>query len=350
MNATRPSSRQLVGLLLLVAGILVYTSAFGVETESYEPPSTSAFELIFKQSYPNIRCQDAPSILNGLGITIRYSVMELSTRYEKTWRFSGKGFERRTPTDLFKASPTIADGRQLLALSGLDMMDIMQHEELTAAGERDRLVALLTTFINPKLDKYNRMALEGYDPRMCINASRDHVYQLDIDSGKLNDIRKSAKLFRAGRYEEYRAKLQEYLQDYPSLSYLHVGIGNSYFAEGDLMRAQQWYRQGALANPMNPMLGYSMAFCHLVNGDVPLAIEALTGSVMICRNNLFSWLALDCLLSGEGGRVIDQRFRNRTRAAGAMIWVDKGVQPRLLESWLYYGAAEIAINHQRPNS
>ncbi len=344
--------------LLLATGILLHLCLPGIdfanaqtgsgpETKSYEPVKGSAFELIFNQHYPDIYCKDAPRMLKEMGITCRYSIIEMRTRYNKRWRFAGKGFERRLPKEQLITPPTIADGRELLALSGLNMMDILDYKALIAAGDRDGLFALLARYIDPKMDKYNRMAVDGYDPEMCINATRDHVYSLDIESGTLNDIRKSAKLFHTGRYEEYRVKLQEYLPEYPNLSYLHVGIGNSYFAEGDLVRAQQWYRKGASANPLNPMLGYSMAFCYLANGDGPKAIEALTGSVVTCRNNLLAWVALECLLSDEGGRVIDRRFRDRTYARGTHIWVDKGVQPRLVESWLYYAAADIVINNKR---
>jgi tetratricopeptide (TPR) repeat protein len=228
------------------------------------------------------------------------------------------------------------------------MKEIMGYRALAEAGDREGLIALLTRYIDPRMEKHNRMVVEGYDPRLCINKSGDYVFDLAMEPGDLNDIKDTVKLLHKGRYGKYRAKLKEHLQDYPNLSYLHVGIGNSHFAEGDLAAAQQWYRQGASANPMNPMLGYSMAFCHLAAGDEARAIEALIGSVTVCRNNLLAWLALDCLLSAQGGRVIDQRFRNRTYTGwDGVVMVDEGVPPRMVESWVYFGAAEIAINSRR---
>jgi len=354
------SSLLRFGLLLLATVFFVHTGTTGIkmaraqsksgsEVDSYESSDSSAFEMIFNQHYPDISCKDAPSVLSGQGITCRYSIIELPTRDDGKIQISGGKRTPRSPTRLIRVLPTITDAREILALTGLDMMDIMEYGALSAVGDRDRLIAILTRLIEPKMDKHNKMALEGYDPRLCVNATGDHIYHLDIPSDKMEDIKGSVKLFHAGRYAEYRERLEEHLSEYPNLSYLYVGIGNAYFAEGDLVQAQQQYRKGASANPMNPMLGYSMAFCHLANGDASKAIEALTGSVMTCRNNMLAWLALDCLLSGQGGGVVDRRFRNRTYVAVdlARIWVDKGVPPRLLEPWLYYAAAEIATEHQR---
>ena len=81
--------------------------------------------------------------------------------------------------------------------------------------------------------------LEGYDPILCINDARNHVYRLQIDKAVLKDIESKERLFHDGRYEKYRAELMEFLAEYPKMSDLHVGIGNSFFTEGKLEKAKE---------------------------------------------------------------------------------------------------------------
>jgi tetratricopeptide (TPR) repeat protein len=309
----------------------------------------SPFELIFNQQHAALNAQDAPTILEGMGITCTYSVAELPTRDDGNWKIVGTSVTERSPTEQLRMLPTSENAAELLALTGLDMREILRCRELQAAGDRAGLIALLAKYIEPRMDKYNRKSVEGYDPTLCLNASGDRVYRLDITEGKLDEIRASVKLFHAGRYTEYRARLEKYLKEYPNLSYLHASIGNAYFAEGDLAGAEQWYRQGASANALNPMLGYSMAFCRLAEGDEAGAIEALTGAVIACRNSLLAWLALDCLLPGQGGSTYDHRFRNRTYVGvnSAHITVDKVPSQNVLDPWLYYGMAELVTQHAR---
>jgi len=332
-----------------LAWALQPSPAGGNTDDAYDLSPDTAFERAFHELYPQLPCRDAPTVLHELGLICRYSIVEFGTQYGKRWRFAGKRGERHTPTDRLEPPPTAADARQLLALSGLDMDEILQYRELGAADRRDELVALLTRYIEPDMDLTNRKSLEGYDPAMCINEAGDHVYRLDVDEGVLNDVRRAAHLLHAGRHDDYRKRLLELLAEHPRLSLIHVGLGNSYFAQGDLAQAQQWYRRGAAANPMNPMLGYSMAFCFLAQGDADRAIDSLTRAFMVCRTNVLVWLALDTLLTAEGGRAVDLRFRDRTYVTPGLelVRVEKGMPPGIVECWLYYGAAEIALNHSR---
>lgn len=309
----------------------------------------SPFEFIFNQRFAALQAEDAPTVLEKCGIEVTYSVAALPTRDDRNWQWSGNSMRERSETEQLRMLPTTEHAAELLALSGLDMREIQGAEALRAAGDRAAMVALLAKYIEPRMDKHNRKALEGYDPALCLNAARDRAYRLDIPERDLEAIRASVKLFHAGRHADYRARLEEWLARYPQLSYLHVALGNSCFAEGDLARAEQWYRQGASANPLNPMLGYSLAFCRLAEGDAPRAIEALTGSVMACRNNMLAWLALECLLPGQGGQVRDHRFRNRVlvNPAAAHITVDAVAAQSALEPWLYCGAAELVTGHDR---
>lgn len=309
----------------------------------------SPFEAIFNQRFAALRAEDAPTVLEAAGIEVTYNVIELPTRDDRAWTWDGTGRRERSATEQLRQLPTTEHAAELLALSGLDMREILGAEALRAAGDRAAMVALLAKYIEPRMDKHNRKSLEGYDPALCLNATRDRVYRLDVPERDLDAIRASVKLFHAGRHADYRAELEKWLAKYPGLSYLHVAIGNSHFAEGDLARAEQWYRQGATANPLNPMLGYSMAFCRLAEGDAPRAIEALTGSVIACRNNMLAWLALECLLPGQGGVARDHRFRNRVIVAPvvAHITVDKVGTQHVLEPWLHYGAAELVTAHER---
>lgn len=260
----------------------------------------SPFEAIFNQRFAALRAEDAPTVLEAAGIEVTYNVIELPTRDDRAWTWDGTGRRERSATEQLRQLPTTEHAAELLALSDLDMREILGAEVLRAAGDRAALVALLAKYIEPRMDKHNRKSLEGYDPALCLNATRDRVYRLDVP-------------------------------------------------ERDLARAEQWYRQGATANPLNPMLGYSMAFCRLAEGDAPRAIEALTGSVIACRNNMLAWLALECLLPGQGGVARDHRFRNRVFVAPvvAHITVDKVGTQHVLEPWLYYGAAELVTAHER---
>ncbi len=340
--------------ILLIIGIPAATEAMarsdsGKDLEGLQGGGSSTIEIIFHEAFPELKVGDAPTILNGQGITCRYAVAELPSRDDRTWNLAGKSHTRRAETEQLRRLPTIANARELLDLSGLDMRDIQDYRKLVENGDRDQLIALLTRYIEPNMDKYNKMAVEGYDPVLCINEARDYVFKLEISESELDHIRGTYSLFYAGRYEEFRNKMEAYLGSYPDLSYIHVAIGNAYFAEGDLDHARQWYRRGASANPLNPMLGYSMAFCHLAEGNVSGAIEALIGSIVVCRNNLLAWMALNCLLPEQGGRIMDRRFKNRTyvEADQAQIWLDKSIPERLHDPWLYYAAAEIATKHPR---
>ena len=109
MKEAKKFSRKSVGSLLLATGFFTCFCAVGVgaisaqaemfpEAGSYEPSDESAFETIFKKYYPNTPCKDALTVLNETGITIRYSIIEFPTEYRKSWRFSGKGYERHTPS------------------------------------------------------------------------------------------------------------------------------------------------------------------------------------------------------------------------------------------------------------
>lgn len=314
-----------------------------------ERVQASVFEEIFNDQYARLNGRDAPTALNGMGITCRYAFAELMTSDDRRWQSVGGHFMERSPTERIRHLPTLDNARELMALAGLDMTEIMRFQELNKDGDRPALIAILAKYIDPKMDKYNRAALEGYDPALCLNATRDHVFRIDISEQTLDQIRGRVKLFHAGRHAEYRDRLEDYLRAYPNLSYLHVEIGNAYFAEGDLVAAEQWYDKGASVNPLNPMLAYSRAFCHLARGDAAAAVESLTESVMTCRNNFLAWLALDCLLSARGGRICDHRFQNRTDIIvdTATIIVDKRQTQNVLEPWLYYAAAELATKHPR---
>jgi tetratricopeptide (TPR) repeat protein len=314
-----------------------------------EDVDTSIVDRIFSENFPALNGRNASTILNSTGLDCTYYIAELGTRDDRTWDYDGRSFTQRSTTEQMRNLPTIENAKELLALSGLDMAEILQFDALSKAGDRAAMLALLTKYIEPDMDKYNRKDVEGYDPALCLNPSRDRVYRLDITDAKLTEIRNCARLFAAGRYADYRKKIEGYLAAYPHLSLLHVAMGNACFAEGDLDGAERWYRQGASANPLNPMLGYSMAFCHLARGGAARAVEALTGAVMMCRNNLLAWLALDCLLPGQGGQIVDHRFKNRTLVAAesARIAVDKGQTQKVLEPWLWYAAAEIVTEHSR---
>lgn len=330
--------------VLVVALFIVCLPVRSTAAEAVSP-----FRWIFNKQFASLNAEDAPTILKGMGITGTYSVAVLPTRDDGTAKMVGMSLTERSPTEQLRMLPTTENAAELLALSGLDMREILRWEELRNAGDRAGLVALLTKYIEPRMDKHNRKAVEGYDPTMCLNPTGDRAYRLDITEGDLARIRSAVKLFHAGRYAEYREQLAKHLDEYPNLSYLHVAIGNAHFAEGNLAEAEQWYRRGASANALNPMLGYSMAFCRLAEGDAPGAIEALTGAVITCRNSMLAWLALECLLPGQNGRTQDHRFRNRTYVDinRAHVTVDRVPAQNVLEPWLYYGMAELVTQHSR---
>jgi len=309
----------------------------------------SGFEVIFKRHYPDLDCRDAPTVLNGSGITCMYTVTELPYGDDRTWEVRNNSRMNRPRGEMNRTFPTMGDVRFLFSLSGLDMSDILRHDELLAAGERSTLLGILTRLIDPKMDKHNKKSLEGFDPTLCLNDAGDHVFDLRIDESVLADILGKEHLFHKGRYEKYRSELMQYLADHPRLSDLHVGIGNSFFAEGDLAQAMRWYASGLAANPLNPMLEYSMSFCHPMNGETDRAIESLIASIFACRNNMFSWMALEELLSEQGKRIMDRRFKNMVivDVERTTISISKSVSPGVMLPWLYYGAAEIASEHDR---
>ena len=309
----------------------------------------SGFDIIFHRHYPGLECRDAPTVLNGSGITVRYGIIEFPYGDDRTWEIKYRRLQNRPRGEMIKTFPTLADMRYLLSLSDLDMSEILKYDELLAAGNHAELLAILTRLIDPRMDKYNRKELEGFDPNLCVNDARNFVYSLRLDESVLDDIRDKKRLFHRGEYEKYRSDLMDYLDEYPKMSGLHEGIGNSFFAEGNLEKAREWFTKGLSANPLNPMLEYSLAFCHLMEGDVGNAIESLIASIFACRNNMLSWLALEHLLAERGQRIADRRFKNMTLvdAEGGNIWISKSVSPGVIEPWLYYGAAEIATEHER---
>ncbi len=343
MSSTNPQRRFQTFLTvhafigLVIAGMAhVAMADYLDDADPFKNVDASVFDTIFAEGYPHLHCPNAPTLLNELGVKVmyRFGVLPLHA----TWN---------TREDEVRSLPTLSDAFDMLALSGLDMREILKYKELLARDDRRGLITLLGKYLEPDLDKHNLRALEGYDPALCVNAGRDHVFRIAIDDAALEKIRGASRLYHSGRYTEYRAKLQTYLQQYPNLSLLHVAMGNACFAEGDLAGAAQWYRQGASANPANPMLGYSMALCHLADGNTDAAIDALTAAVTTCRTNLLSWMALDCLLPTVGGQLVDNRFRPRVVPIADVLVVEKGSAEKVLLPWLYYGAAAMVIWDER---
>ena len=175
------------GHLGIAAALAQQSAADGAGTTGIE--GLSGFEIIFKRHYPDLECKDAPTVLNGSGITCQYGVVDMPFRDDRTWEVRNNRIQNRPRGEMIKTFPTMNDMKYLLSLSDLDMSDILKYNELLTSGNREELISAFTRLINPKMDKYNKKEIEGYDPNHCINDARNYIYNLRIEDSVLDDVR-----------------------------------------------------------------------------------------------------------------------------------------------------------------
>ncbi|HRX50618.1 MAG TPA: tetratricopeptide repeat protein [Candidatus Krumholzibacteria bacterium] len=328
-------------VLLLV--LLLCLGARAAETP-FDPRSEdlSIFDVLVRTHCPGLDLPDAPTILKESGLTLEYVWGKLPYDERPRPTLRGSRLARRSPLDLNLAFVEMSDVQALLRIAGLDMRRLV-------ADDPEERRAALAALIDPKMDRINKDQILGYDPRLCLNDDGSRVYLLDVDDAVLKDLQRAERLYQRGEHQEYRARLLALLADHPRFSALHVGLANSFFAEGETGQARQWLAQGIRSNPLNPMLHYSLAFCHLADGRRDEAVDALVESVLTCRTNMLSWCALDVVLGADGRRAVDRRFRNHTSVDpnSSLVGLDMGLSRDMRDPWLYYAAASVAVDHER---
>lgn len=154
-----------------------------------------------------------------------------------------------------------------------------------------------------------------------------------------NALNEAEPLFHDQKYDEARAKYELAVKLDPAYAEAILFVGDCYFMQKDLPRAEQWFRKTVEVDPL-----YSLAWRFLF--DAQLHQEKLKdaevsaiAAISAAPSERQSWIRLGHLMGKWGGKLTPFQMTPRASFAGTTLTIDPKLPEHERAVWLSYGIA-----------